>query len=63
MPMEARDGQVEMTVFVDNCAIEVFAGGQVMSAVAFPKSEKYGVSACADGKATVEISNFNCNVK
>lgn len=63
MPMEARDGQVEMTVFVDNCAIEVFAGGQVMSAVAFPKSEKYGVSACAEGKATVEISNFNCNVK
>ena len=58
MPVEAHDGQVEMTVFVDNCAVEVFANGQVMSAVAFPEGEKYGVSASAVGKAGVEIERW-----
>jgi len=36
MPLEAVDGRIEMTVYVDGCAIEVFAGGDTMSALAFP---------------------------
>ena len=35
--------------------MEVFANGQVMSALAFPESEMYGVSVSAEGKASVDV--------
>ena len=54
MPLHARDGKLEMTVFVDNCSIEVFAYGDTMSAIAFPKGEAYDLSVSVKGKARIE---------
>lgn len=59
MPLKAVNGQVEMTIYVDNCAVEVFAGGRVMSALAFPSGEAYGISASAEGKADAEMDCWN----
>ena len=55
MPLKAVDGKIGMTVYVDNCAVEVFANGKVLSALTFPESEMYGVSVSAEGKAEVEL--------
>ena len=55
MPLRAVEGQLEMTVFVDNCSVEVFAGGETMSAIAFPKGEAYNLSVSVKGRAEVEL--------
>ena len=55
MPLKAREGKIDMTVYVDNCCVEIFAGGEVLSALAFPGAETYGVSVAAAGKAGVAL--------
>ena len=55
MPLRAHESRIEMTVYVDNCTIEVFAGGDAMSALAFPRGEAYGLSVFARGTAAAEI--------
>lgn len=55
MPLPAQQGRIEMTVYVDNCILEIFAGGETMSALAFPDGEVYDMSVCARGTAHVEI--------
>ena len=55
MPLKARNGKLDMTVYVDNCSVEVFANGEALSALAFPKGEAYDVSVAAEGRAAVEV--------
>ena len=59
MPLKARGGKVEWTVYVDNCSIEIFAGGKTMSAIVFPDGEAYGLSVSAQGKASVNVECWN----
>lgn len=59
MPLKARQGWIDLTVYVDNCSVEVFADGEVMSALAFPKGEAYGLSVSAKGTASAEIDCWN----
>ncbi len=59
MPLVPRNGQLDMTVFVDNCAVEIFTGGETMSALAFPTGEAYDISVSANGKASVDIDCWN----
>ena len=54
MPLYAMEGRIDMTVYVDGCSVEVFAGGEVMSALAFPEGDAYDVSVEAAGKAFVK---------
>lgn len=55
MPVKAVNGRIDMTVYVDNCTVEVFANGEIMSAIAFPKGEAYGISVMAEGDAAVQV--------
>ena len=55
MPLSAENGWLDWTVYVDNCAVEVFAGGKTMSAVAFPEGDAYDVSAAVKGKASIDL--------
>ena len=55
MPLKAHQDWINMTVYVDNCAVEVFANGETMTALAFPKGEAYGLSVSAKGMASAEI--------
>lgn len=49
MHMPARGGVID--VFLDACAVEVFCGGEAMTAIAFPIGEAYGVDVLAEGGA------------
>jgi hypothetical protein len=54
MRMPANCGDV--SVFVDGCAVEVFCGGAVMTAMAFPIGSEDGVLLCngSDGLLRAE---------
>ncbi len=56
MPLAAKDGRIDLTVFVDACTVEVFANGDTLTALAFPEGEGYGVAAKAEGSAEVELT-------
>ncbi len=56
MPLAAKDGRIQMQVFVDACTVEVFAAGDTMTALAFPVGEDYGVSLQAEGTANVNLT-------
>ena len=56
MPLVAKDGRISLRVYVDACAVEVFAEGETMTALAFPVGEDYGVAVKAEGKADVTLT-------
>lgn len=56
MPLAAKDGRISLRVYVDACAVEVFAEGETMTALAFPVGEDYGVAVKAEGKADVTLT-------
>mgnify|MGYP002549599734 FL=1 len=56
MPPVAKDGRISLRVYVDACAVEVFAEGETMTALAFPVGEDYGVAVKAEGKADVTLT-------
>lgn len=59
MSMPAAADKVE--VFIDACAVEVFCGGEVMTAVAFPKGEQYGISICCNGSRPLHTACWQMN--
>jgi len=61
MPLEAEDGRISLRVYVDACAVEVFAGGETMTALAFPEGEGYGVAVKAAGQADVRLNVWEIN--
>jgi sucrose-6-phosphate hydrolase SacC (GH32 family) len=61
MPLAAQDGCISLRVFVDACAVEVFANGETMTALAFPEGEAYGVAVKATGKADVKVTCWDIN--
>ncbi len=56
MPLKAKEGRISLRAYVDACAVEVFADGEVMTALAFPEGEDYGVAVKAEGKADVNLT-------
>lgn len=56
MPLKAKDGRISLRAFVDACAVEVFADGNTMTALAFPIGDAYGVAVKAKGTADVKIT-------
>lgn len=56
MPLAAKDGRISLRVYVDACAVEVFADGETMTALAFPEGEDYGVAVKAEGKTDVALT-------
>lgn len=61
MPLKARDGRVSLRAYVDACAVEVFAEGDTMTALAFPVGEEYGVAAGVKGTAELTITCWEIN--
>jgi sucrose-6-phosphate hydrolase SacC (GH32 family) len=61
MPLAAQDGRISLRAFVDACAVEVFANGETMTALAFPEGEAYGVAVKTNGKADVNVTCWEIN--
>ncbi|MBR6569883.1 MAG: glycoside hydrolase family 32 protein [Clostridia bacterium] len=55
-----RDGMLDLHIFVDQSIVEIYAdeGRAVMSSLAFPKGEGYGVSVEADGAVLASVQGW-----